>query len=285
MTHKVKSGETLLRIAQANGITLAQLLDANPQFKTHPNAINVGDEVTIPGNTEPEPVETSPGPTIGTRSRPAAAGRTLGKLSERFETSGRGPGTVSGGEGDPGGPSYGSYQMTSKPGGGTAKRFVRQPGFAFVENFRDLDPGTPAFTAAWKNLAATHAEAFQESQHAFIKKTHFDPLVNKIKTENGLDVESRSGTLQDAVWSTSVQHGSGSSIVGAAIGAVRVTREDAGFDGALISAIYAERGRKGSNGILVHFPRASPAVQRGVANRFKEEEKLALKMLREELGG
>lgn len=276
MTHKVKSGETLLRIAQDNGITLAQLLDANPQFKSHPNALQVGDELIIPRGTEP---------TVEPIPRPAPSGRVLGKLSERFETSGRGPGTVSGGEGDPGGPSYGSYQMTSKPGGGTAKRFVSQPDFAFVETFRGLTPGTPAFTAAWKNLAATHAEAFQEGQHAFIKKTHFDPLVNKIKTENGLDVEKSSHTLQDAVWSTSVQHGSGTSIVSAALATVRFTREDARFDGALISAIYAERGRKNSNGILVHFPRSSPAVQQGVANRFKEEEKLAQKMLREELGG
>ena len=42
----------------------------------------------------------------------------LGSLSSKYETGGRGPGTVSSGVGDAGGVSYGSYQMTSKPAGG-----------------------------------------------------------------------------------------------------------------------------------------------------------------------
>jgi len=45
--HKVKAGETLGAIANQNGITLAQLLAANPAI-SNPNQISVGQEITIP---------------------------------------------------------------------------------------------------------------------------------------------------------------------------------------------------------------------------------------------
>jgi len=44
------------------------------------------------------------------------SGHVLGSLSAKYETSGRGPGTVSTGRGDAGGVSYGSYQLASKLG-------------------------------------------------------------------------------------------------------------------------------------------------------------------------
>ena len=158
MTHTVKSGETLSKIAKANGITLKQLLDANPKFKPNPNRVRVGDVLNIPGGADappptpsaqptptptPQPAETpAPTPTPAEtptpelpQPQPTAAGFVLGKLSERYETGGRGPGVVSTGAGDAGGASYGSYQMTSKPGGGTVRRFVTQPDFPFRDNF------------------------------------------------------------------------------------------------------------------------------------------------------
>lgn len=53
MTHIVRPGDSLSAIAIANGITLEELLDANPQFKADPDIIHPGDVVTIPGD-EPE---------------------------------------------------------------------------------------------------------------------------------------------------------------------------------------------------------------------------------------
>lgn len=106
MTHIVKPGESLSKIAKANGITLAHLLDANPQFKAHPDDMQAGDELIIPGEELAATLQPQP--------QPLPADRILGELSEKFETGGRGAGTVSGGQGDPGGASYGSYQMSSK---------------------------------------------------------------------------------------------------------------------------------------------------------------------------
>ena len=289
MTHTVKSGETLAKIAQANGITLNQLLDANPRFKANPNRIRVGDVLNIPNGrastpaaprppAQPPPAQPTPGPQ-------PPADWVLGKLSERYETGGRGPGVVSTGAGDAGGASYGSYQMTSKPNGGTVGRFVAQPDFPFSSRFAGLTPGSSQFTAVWKQLAVTNKDEFQASQHDYIKKTHFDPLVRKIINEDGLNVLTRSHALQDVIWSTAVQHGPGTNVPHIALSNVRVSRDDPNFDREFIIAIYAERGRTGPGGVLVRFSRNSPAVQRGVAQRFKDEQRDALQMLARETGG
>src|SRR5580704_16014750 len=79
----------------------------------------------------------------------AAADDEIGKLSEKYESGGRGPATVSTGKGDPGGVSYGTYQLASKVG--RADDFVKR---YYAEEFKGLKGGTPEFTAKWKELAA-----------------------------------------------------------------------------------------------------------------------------------
>ena len=282
-TFVVKSGDTLSKIAKRNGVTMAQLIAANPSFAAHINEIRIGDVLNIPDGTGapaagPAPVVTPP--PVGTPPQPQPSqGRVLGKLSEKFEVGKNGPGTVSSGAGDAGGASYGSYQMTSKPNGGTVKRFVSDPSFPFASRFAGLKPGAANFTAAWKQLAADDRVAFQESQHEFIKRTHFDPLVHKIIAEDGLNVLTRSAALQDVIWSTAVQHGPGTDIPHRAIGTLTAQPVDPAFDRELIIAIYNERGRTNASGVLVHFAKNSKQVQSGVANRFKNEVKDALKML------
>lgn len=275
MSHKVKAGDTLSKIAKAHGLTLAQLLDANPGFKANPNAIKIGDEVVIPGGPA-EPPAPAPPP----RPHPTGSVSVLGKLSAKFETGGRGPGTVSTGKGDKGGVSYGSYQMASKLG--VVARFLSQLDPSFRGKFGSLKPGTAAFTAVWKQIAAAEPAQFQELQHNFIKKSHFDPLVGKIKSQDGWDVTARSHALQDVIWSTSVQHGGASSIPHVAFASLGIKPDHPEFDKRVIVAIYAERGRRRGDGKLAHFSGNSADVQKGVANRFRSEESDALKMLANE---
>lgn len=299
MTYTVKAGDTLSKIAARNGLTVAQLLQANPQV-VNPNKINVGDVLNLPNgsttteNTQPLPANAVPEVTTeNTRPLPssvaaaAAAGvlgealaEALGSLSAKYETGGRGPGTVSTGAGDPGGVSYGSYQMASKMG--VVARFVAQAGFPWAQDFKGLTPGTAQFTAAWKRIAAEQTSKFQEAQHAFIKQSHYDPLAAKILAEDKLDVNTRCRALQDVIWSTAVQHGGASSIVHRALANLSCATSDPSYDKQLICAIYAERGRKKPDGNLAYFSKSSPSVQSGVARRFQNEQQDALAMLAKE---
>jgi hypothetical protein len=165
---------------------------------------------------------------------------------------------------------------------GTVARFVSEADFPWRNSFQNLQPGTPPFTAKWKEIATSEAERFQECQHAYIKKTHFDLLVAQTLSENGLDITRRSNALQDAVWSTAVQHGGKCAVIRKALSALTIDSSSSDFDRKLISAIYAERGRRRPDGKLAYFPSSSPNVQKGVANRFKNEEADALKMLDDE---
>jgi len=297
MTYKVKAGDNLSKVAKRNGISLAQLLKANPQIK-NPDRIKVGQLINLPDTstetTQPLPSNVVPAidPTPKTKTTTdapaapvaAAAGalgealaEALGTLSAKYETGGRGPGTVSTGAGDRGGVSYGSYQMASKLG--VATRFVKQDKFPWRTDFQNLAAGTAEFTACWKRIARNETDAFQKAQHEFIKRTHYDLLVAKIIGDDALDVNSRCQALKDVVWSTAVQHGGATTIVHKALAKVKCEKTDPSFDELLIRAIYAERGRTKPDGSLAYFSRNSPNVQKGVANRFKNELNDALAML------
>lgn len=75
--HTVQPGESLFLIAQSFGITLTELLRANPQI-TDPNRIQVGQAVCIPGIVTPPPC---PGFIY-----PVRPGETLFALARRFGT-------------------------------------------------------------------------------------------------------------------------------------------------------------------------------------------------------
>jgi hypothetical protein len=103
--------------------------------------------------------------------------------------------------------------------------------------------------------------------------------------EDGVNVLTLSHALQDVIWSTAVQHGPGANVPHVALSSVRTRPGDPSFDRDFIVAIYAERGRKRADGVLARFSRNSPAVQRGVAQRFRDEQRDALAMLAQERGG
>jgi len=318
MTYTVKQGDTLSKIATRNGVTIADLMKANPQI-SDPNKIYVGDVLNLPNgstainisqppsddantrplpNTAVPPITNDASPTYTDNTQPLpsmpskpvtqpAAGaigkalaEELGTLSAKYETGGRGPGTVSTGAGDYGGVSYGSYQMASKMG--TATRFVTQPGFPWSKDFANLTAGTAQFTAVWKKIAADETDAFQAAQHAYIKATHYDLLCGKVLSDDNVDINTRSRAVQDVIWSTAVQHGGGTSIVHRAITTLSCGCSDPTYDKELICAIYAERGRKKADGNLVYFSRSSPGVQASVSKRFKSEQQDALAMLAKE---
>lgn len=203
----------------------------------------------------------------------------LGTLSEKYESGGRGPATVSTGEGDPGGVSYGTYQLASKIG--RADQFVKKH---YPEEFKGLKGGSDEFTKRWKELAAKDAEGLRKNEHQFIKETHYDPQVGKLTKEIKLDVTTRSAAFRDVVWSTAVQHGPNTDVIVVAV--KRLRSEDKKLDDvtdeALIKAVYAERGRKTEDGKLARFKGVSDKLIPALTKRFESEQKDALEMLKKE---
>ena len=174
-------------------------------------------------------------------AHPAPSAHRLGSLSEEFESGGRGPGTVSSGIGDPGGVSYGTYQLASKTG--TCGVFVKSEGKPWAAKFAGNPPGTAAFSAAWKAIAAAEPEAFGNAQHAFIERTLYRPTVNAVNDRKGVDLDKRSDAVRDVVWSCAVQHGRAANILIEAIDRVErdTNRADPDYDRKLVEAIYKAR--------------------------------------------
>jgi hypothetical protein len=198
----------------------------------------------------------------------------LGILSEKYESAKGGPGTVSGGVGDPGGVSYGTYQLSSKRG--TAAVYAKQS--AYATELAGLAPGTDAFSDRWRAIAAREPDAFWFSQWQFIKATHYDPLVGSAKAIQ-LDATARSRALRQVLWSTAVQHGPGgaySTVLQPAFAGKDVRTVD---DAGVIRAIYSERGRTNTDGTLAHFRGVSATWIPMLRDRFKNEQSEALAML------
>ena len=272
-TYTVQSGDTLGGIAKRFGVTVDSLARANGI--TNPNLIRVGMKLTIPGAAAPAPAAPAPAATPAVAAH--GADDELGALSAKFETGGRGCGTVSGGVGDPGGVSYGSYQLASK-----LKRpeaFLAAEGAAWKAEFGGAASGTPPFSAVWKAIAAREPDAFQAAQHNYIKRTHYDVQVAHVKAQTGQDLDARCNAVRNAVWSTAVQHGPSTDVIVRALNGRQLD------DTSLLNAIYAERGRRRADGKLARFPNASAAVQAGVAKRFTAELRDALAMLAAERAG
>jgi LysM repeat protein len=246
-THTVQPGEALSAIARRHGTTTRELARLNAI--ADPDRIHAGQVLRI--------------------AEPLNAEVRLGSLSERYETSGRGPGTVSGGHGDLGGVSYGSYQLATNLG--RPQQFLLAEGAPYARHFAGMEPGTAAFSAAWRAVAAEHPDAFGKAQHSYILRTHYEVQRTLIRRTTGIDAALRSAALRDVIWSCAVQHGPSSSLVSRCIAALGIDPDAPDFDRELISAIYAERGRTNADGSLVHFARSSQAVQRGVAARFAAE--------------
>ncbi len=208
----------------------------------------------------------------------------LGTLSSFYETGGRGTLTVSSGKGDPGGVSYGAYQLTSKPNGGNVKLFVNSDEFKWKKSFKNLIPGNKDFTDKWVEIAGLYKEEFSGVEHEYIKQTHFDLQIDKIIKEFGIDLRYHSHTLNDVVWSTSVQHGGSTNVIVNAINNMDLPhKETQEYDQILIKLIYAERGKTNSKGKLIRFPRVTDtSVIKGLKERFKNEKDKALKRLKNE---
>ncbi len=205
----------------------------------------------------------------------------LGSLSRAYESNGK-PGAI--GCDTNGGWSYGLYQLSSKQG--TLARFieflgregVRSPDCAaFATALRSAGGdagarnGTQAFRTAWLELASK--PLFSIAQHRFIKETHYDVYLAKLRAA-GIELAQRPRAVRDVAWSVSVQHGPGRTSIFERPWA-QLTPLGRTDDAQLITAVYHERSR-----VDVYFKRSSPRERAAVLARFADERTRALAMLR-----
>jgi len=182
-----------------------------------------------------DPLEAPPGAEGPLSLDNLGRNRHLGSLSSQEETSGKGPGTVSSGKGDPGGISYGSYQLATNMK--QPQAFLKAEGLPWSETFSGLQPTDPAYAEAWRRVAAREPERFALAQHDYIDRTHYQPQVQRILDETGVDVRQRSLALQEAIWSTAVQHGPSTGLVVRAISAAGPNATEA----EILRRLYASR--------------------------------------------
>jgi len=148
-------------------------------------------------------------------------GWELGQTSEKYETGGRGPGTINNylRSEDRGGASYGSYQLASflpatTPSGKARPSSKNSPVVSYLKAskygplFAGLDPATPSFDAKWREIAGRESEAFAKDQHDYTKKKYYDVMVANLQSK-GLDLSRFGPAVQDLIWSTAVQFGPG----------------------------------------------------------------------------
>jgi Ca2+-binding RTX toxin-like protein len=129
---------------------------------------------------------------------------TIGQTSAAYESSGQGVRTISSGNGDHGGASYGAYQLSSRSG--TLDEYLNNAKYGnYAEKFDGLTPGTSEFNQKWRDLAATDVD-FGNSQHLYIVDKLYGKTVGLL-TGEGIDLSERGPAIQDAIFSTSVQFG------------------------------------------------------------------------------
>ena len=132
----------------------------------------------------------------------------IGYLSEKYE--GEGPATISSGEGDSGGISYGSYQLATNEG--TVANFVSwlQARTDCYKGYGDLlaknPPGSREFSADWLSLANTDEQGFGQMQTEFVMPQYYDPAC-KVAKENGVDMDAAPDALKCVLFSNAIQHG------------------------------------------------------------------------------
>jgi hypothetical protein len=197
----------------------------------------------------------------------------LGKISGKYESGTKGVATISGGMGgkDPGGVSYGKYQLATKTGT-MAAFLVSTEGKAFSDKFKGLQPGTPEFNDAYRKVVAENPNDFNQAQHDYIERTHYRP-VEDFASKSGLDTSNPA--VAEALFSQSVQHGlSGNKKI--ITNAIAITGPNASVD-EQIKALYKARSD------YISGLNMDAKVKAGVLKRYEDESRDVLKMSQENL--
>ena len=181
----------------------------------------------------------------------------LGFLSEKYEVGKGGAATISSGVGDKGGKSYGSWQLASQVG--TLSAFLNsKEASPFAPMLKSVKLASTQFDEIWKKFAKTQHDAFENAQHAFIKRTHYEPAA-QYAASKGFDMSNEA--IQNMIWSGSVQHGNVKKIIA---NVAKYHQSALGDIDSTIKAFYEERTKYAGK------------FHKGLQSRYRNEEKDAI---------
>lgn len=214
----------------------------------------------------------------------------LGALSAKYESNGS---SATVGYDRKGGTSYGKYQLSSAAGtmgdfltfldsrDAKVATYLREAkamhddktvgGKTTGWNTGSKDGSGPQ---AWKDAAARFGPTLTALEQEFITLTHYLPVVQAAIKAFGIDLSQAPKAIQDAVFSTAVQHGSArtNDFVKEAL-----TASKGKLDESFLANLYSARMRP------ENFQSSAPDVRASVGKRLQSELADAINMLRAEL--
>ena len=201
------------------------------------------------------------------------ASYNVGELTSKYESNGRIDAINdyrNSASGDLGGASYGKYQLASYMGadGPKSNRAANSPvkrfidGSPYKQDFAGLVPGTPAFDKKWKEVAARDPKGFEDAQRQFIADNNYTPTLNSLR-KDGIDLTNRGPAVQEMIFSTSTQYGSGRVIKRALEGKDIASMSDA----EIIAAVQEDKLKN----VDKDFRSSSQSIRNGVRNRITRE--------------
>lgn len=146
-------------------------------------------------------------PVVPQNKLKSSGNHTIGSFADKFGSvmskyeSGGSYDRVSSGVNDPGGVSYGKYQLASKAG--SLDSFLDASGYR--DDFKGLSTNSAGFKRKWQELGKNDPD-FQKAQDAYAHTRYYQPLADKLKS-NGIDLTDRGPGVQETLLSMAIQHG------------------------------------------------------------------------------
>ena len=217
---------------------------------------------------------------------PTVEGWELGQTSEKYESGGKGPGTINayngGAGGDLGGASYGTYQLASylpavMSTGKARPSAKNSPVIQFLNNskfkdkFAGLEPATTAFDAKWVEIATTFKNDFKKEQHDYIQKKYYDVAMANLQRQ-GLDMTKYGPAVQDLIWSGAVQFGPANTRA-----FTEALRDKSTLTDKDIVTLVSEWK---INNVNTLFKSSSESIRAGVKSRYQSEKTALLNLIK-----
>jgi hypothetical protein len=160
----------------------------------------------------------------------------------------------------------GTYQFASNLG--TPIRFIEAMGYK--EAFKDIKPYSQEFDDKWRELAKD--PTFEVNQHTYVRNRYYLVQLHYLNVY-GIDFSGRGPSIQDMIWSTSVQFGPETSLI---VKALRGMNTQEMTDEAIVTRIQDYKIEYNNQ----LFRSSTAAVRRGTLGRAREEKESLIALAR-----